>query len=79
MQRLKAIEIPDWRLHDLRRYMRSGLARLGVSQVVAEMCLGHVAKSGLVAVYDQHSYSTEKRDAWRRWGDYLTQLKGRPP
>lgn len=72
MTRLKPI-VPDWRFHDLRRYMRSGLARLGVSQTVAEQCLGHKA-GGLVRVYDQHSYEAEKADAWRRWGDYLTSL-----
>lgn len=65
--------VADFRLHDLRRYMRSGLAKLGISQAVAEQCLGHLA-GGLVGVYDQHSYSAEKADAWRRWGDYLGNL-----
>jgi integrase len=72
MDRVKPI-VPDWRLHDLRRYMRSGLAKLGISQTVAEQCLGHIA-GGLVGVYDQHSYLAEKADAWRRWGDYLVAL-----
>jgi integrase len=74
MDRVKPI-VPDWRLHDVRRYVRSGLARLGISQTVAEQCLGHLA-GGLVGVYDQHSYETEKADAWRRWGDYLSSLTG---
>ena len=72
MTRVKPI-VPDWRLHDLRRYMRSGLAKLAISQTVAEQCLGHIA-GGLVGVYDQHSYAVEKADAWRRWGDYLSAL-----
>lgn len=73
MSRLRAAdEVSDWRLHDLRRYMRSGLARLGVPQAVAEMCLGHLtARGGLVGVYDVHSYEAEKRVAWMRWGDHL--------
>jgi integrase len=74
MKRLHALEIPDWRLHDVRRFVRSGMARLGVAQIVAELCLGHLAKPGLVAVYDQHSYSAEKRSAWLKWGDHLAQL-----
>jgi integrase len=74
MERLKESGVKDWRLHDLRRYMRSGLSRLGVQQVVAEMCLGHIAKSGLVAVYDQHAYLNEKRDAWEKWGNHLEGL-----
>jgi integrase len=72
MNRVKPI-VPDWRFHDLRRYMRSGLARLGISQTVAEQCLGHIA-GGLVGVYDQHSYEAEKAAAWLKWGEYLTQL-----
>lgn len=80
MQRLHALGIDDWRLHDVRRYVRSGMARLGVSQAVAEMCLGHIAKSGLVAVYDTHRYIDEKRAAWQKWGDHLQALvnKGMP-
>ncbi len=76
MKRLRALGIDDWRLHDVRRFVRSGMARLGISQATAELCLGHVIGSGLVKVYDQHSYSSEKRDAWQRWGDYLVQLVG---
>lgn len=79
MSRLRALGLPQWRLHDLRRYMRSGLGRLGVSQAVAEMCLGHIAKSGLVGVYDQHMYLDEKRAAWQKWGDYLDRLVVGPP
>jgi integrase len=75
MTRVKPL-VPDWRFHDLRRYMRSGLAQLGVSQTVAEQCLGHKA-GGLVGVYDQHSYEAEKADAWRRWGDHLAALTAR--
>jgi integrase len=77
MTRVKPI-VPDWRFHDLRRYMRSGLAALGISQAVAEQCLGHIA-GGLIGVYDQHSYAAEKAAAWQRWGDHLATLtRGRP-
>lgn len=74
MQRLRALGLDEWRLHDVRRYVRSGMARLGVSQQVGELCLGHVAKPGLVAVYDTHRYDDEKRAAWQKWGDYLQAL-----
>lgn len=77
MARLRKLDVRPWRLHDVRRYVRSGMARLGVSQAVAELCLGHQsAKGGLVGVYDQHAYVDEKRDAWRRWGDHLSRLVG---
>jgi integrase len=73
VSRLEKLRIKDWRLHDVRRYVRSGMARLGISQTVAELCLGHLA-GGLVAVYDQHSYEAEKGEAWLRWGDHLRSL-----
>jgi integrase len=77
MKRARGAEVADWRLHDLRRYMRSGLARLGVSQAVAELCLGHMAaKGGLVGVYDRYTYDAEKREAWLKWGDHVTKLTG---
>jgi integrase len=78
MQRLATLQLPDWRLHDVRRFVRSGLSRLGVQQAVAELCLGHVIGSGLVRVYDQHRYASEKQEAWHRWGDHLVKLIERP-
>jgi integrase len=74
MTRVRPI-VADWTLHDLRRYMRSGMARIGITQTVAEPCLGHIA-GGLVGVYDQHSYASEKAEAWRRWGEHLSKLTG---
>jgi hypothetical protein len=54
------------------------MARLGVSQTVAELCLGHLsAKSGLVGVYDRHSYDDEKRAAWFKWGAHVSRLVAR--
>ncbi len=75
MQRLRALGLREWRIHDVRRAVRSGMARLGVSQTVAELCLGHMsAKGGLVAVYDQHSYEAEKHAAWLLWGEHVRGL-----
>lgn len=67
--------VADWRLHDIRRTARSGMGKLGISQAVAEMALGHLtAKGGLVKVYDQHSYEAEKREAWAKWAAYVETL-----
>jgi integrase len=57
-------------VHDFRRCVRSGLGRLGVPAVVAEMCLGH-RQPGIVGVYDRHSYFNEKRSALMRWQAHL--------
>jgi len=61
--------LPDVRLHDLRRTLRTGLAEIGVSFEVAERVLNH-AMPGLQAVYNRHSYAAEK--------PYRANVVGRP-
>lgn len=56
--------------HDLRSTARSHLAALGVSILVAERCLNH-SLGGLIAVYDQHDYMTERRAALDLWTDFI--------
>lgn len=56
--------------HDLRSTARSHLAALGVPILVAERCLNH-SLGGLVGVYDQHDYLTERRAALERWAAFL--------
>lgn len=64
--------------HDLRSTARSHLAALGVNLIVAERCLNH-SLGGLVAVYDQHDYMTERRIALDRWTTFLLNCEaGRP-
>ena len=63
----------DVRLHDLRRTLRTGLAELGVSFEVAERVLNH-AMPGLQAVYNRHSYTTEKRAALTLWAEHVLTL-----
>ena len=43
--------LPDVRLHDLRRTVRTGLAELGIPFEIAERVLNH-AMPGLQAVYN---------------------------
>jgi integrase len=52
-------------LHDLRRTSRTLLSRAGVNSDTAERCLGHTL-TGVRAVYDQHPYIEEMRDAFER-------------
>lgn len=56
--------------HDLRSTARSHLAALGVPVLIAERCLNH-SLGGLVAVYDQHDYLTERRTALELWAGFL--------
>jgi integrase len=68
--------LPDVRLHDLRRTLRTGLAKLGVTFEVAERVLNH-AMPGLQAVYNRHSYTAEKRTALAMWAEYVLSLAER--
>ena len=54
--------VSDWVLHDLRRTVASGMARLGVSLAVIEKVLNHVSGSfaGIVGVYQRHEFAEEK-------------------
>jgi integrase len=63
----------DFRLHDLRRTLRTGMAELGVRFEVAERVLNH-AMPGLQAVYNRHNYLAEKREALTLWADHVQNL-----
>jgi integrase len=62
--------------HDLRRTLRTKLTEIGISDIVAERVLGHKLQ-GLMAVYNQHTYDTEKRAALLRWERRLAEIIGR--
>jgi len=65
--------IKDWRLHDLRRTLRSGLAELGVRYEIAERVIGH-AMPQLERTYNVFAYREEKRLALERWARHLTAI-----
>jgi integrase len=62
--------LAPWRLHDLRRTMRSNLGRLGVPPHVAELAINHV-KGGVQGVYDRHKYQPEIGAALALWATHL--------
>lgn len=65
--------VTDWRLHDLRRTMATGLQRLGVRLEVTESVLNHVggSRGGIVSIYQRHDYATEKRAALESWAAHV--------
>ncbi len=65
--------IPDWSPHDLRRTVRTGLARLGCPGDVAETVLGHTL-DGLKSTYDHHRYDDECREWLQKWSDHIDDL-----
>jgi integrase len=65
-------------IHDLRRTMRTRLSQLRVSTEVAELVIGHSLK-GLHAVYNQHDFLDERREALDQWGARLRAIVTPPP
>ena len=61
--------------HDLRRTLRTRLAELGVSDIVAERVLGHKLQ-GVLGIYNRHSYDAEKRQALALWEQRLREILG---
>lgn len=55
-------------LHDLRRTVRTGLAKLGVDSETAERVIGHLPQ-GIQRVYDMHDRLPERRKALEDWGN----------
>ncbi len=75
------VTIPDWRLHDIRRTVASGMARLAINLPVIEKVLAHTSGSfaGIVGVYQRHSFAAEKGTALDAWGRFVeTTVGGRP-
>lgn len=75
----KASGVHNWRIHDIRRTMATGLQRLGFRLEVIESVLGHTggSRAGIVGVYQRHAFEPEKREALDAWGRYVA-LMGRP-
>ena len=71
-------EVKGWRLHDLRRTCRTGMAALGVPEIVSEKALNH-AQEKLVQTYNRHEYLDEKRDALERWAQRVMTIVTPPP
>jgi integrase len=68
--------VADWVVHDLRRTVASGMARLGISLAIIEKVLNHVSGSfaGIVGVYQRHEFAEEKRAALEKWADHVERL-----
>jgi integrase len=72
----QALAIPAWVLHDIRRTVATGLAKLGVMPHVIEAVLNHVSghRAGVAGVYNRAKYESEMRQALDRWAAHLTAI-----
>jgi integrase len=68
--------IPHWTLHDIRRTVASGMARLGIQLPVTEKILNHISGSfaGVAGVYQLHDFADEKRRALEIWTAHVLSL-----
>jgi integrase len=64
-----------WVVHDIRRSVATGLAKL-VQPHIVECVLGHVGgfKAGIASTYNLHAYEDEKRNALNLWGQRVMAL-----
>lgn len=62
-----------WRLHDLRRTVSTGMARLESPIQVTEAVLNHASGtvSGIAAIYNRHQYLNEKSVVLEKWARHL--------
>jgi integrase len=70
----EASPVADWRLHDLRRTMKTVMSdELRVASEISEAILNH-AKQGLEEVYNRAEYIAQKRTALAMWADHLNSI-----
>lgn len=69
----RAVELPHFVQHDVRRTVRSQMSRLKVAEEVREAILAH-ARPGIKKVYDVHDYLDEKREALELWARRLAEI-----
>ncbi len=69
----KMLDIEPWTPHDLRRSVRTGLARLHCPREVGEAVLGH-SKKGIEGTYNLHQYESECREWLQIWANHLDEL-----
>jgi integrase len=81
MAALTEREIAPWTLHDLRRTVTTGLARLGIPPHVADRILNHQAGTirGVAAVYNRFEYLEERKAALAAWGRYVEAITENSP
>jgi len=56
--------------HDFRRTAATNMTKAGYNRLVVSKVLNHV-EGGVTAIYDQHTYDKEKRQALETWGRKL--------
>ena len=72
--------VADWILHDCRRTLASGMAKLRIAPHVIEAVLNHKTGviSGVAAIYNRYLYLDEQRHALEAWCAYVRRVLDPP-
>jgi integrase len=73
VRHLSDMKLDKFTPHDLRRTCRTGLAKLGVSDIAAEKVLSHRLQ-GVLGIYNRAGYEQERLAALRLWEDYIQSI-----
>jgi integrase len=74
-------DMPEWRIHDLRRSCATHMAEIGIQPHIIEAILNHVSghKAGVAGIYNRAAYTEPMRVGLQRWADHVAAiLDGRP-
>jgi integrase len=68
--------LASWSIHDLRKTVASGMARIGIDERIAERVEGRKVTGMSVASssYQHHPHFDEKKTALQRWADHVMGL-----
>jgi integrase len=78
LSRIKNESAISFTRHDLRRTAATNMAMLRVPRLTIKKILNHIERD-VTAIYDRHSYDSEKQEALHSWADKLTIIVSEPP
>jgi integrase len=72
----KAINIPAWTIHDLRRVASTSMNEIGIEPHIVEAILGHVSgtRGGIAGRYNHALYENQKATALSRWAEHVAAI-----
>src|SRR5262245_1838682 len=67
------LNIPKWKIHDIRRTAATQMAEIGIQPHIIEAVLNHISghKGGVAGIYNRAAYETEKATALNRWAAHV--------
>ena len=76
---IRALNIDDCHLHDLRHVAKTGMTSLGVPPYIADIAQDQSPGRGSGKIYDRYQYLAERRRALELWENRLMEIvEGRP-